>query len=53
MQITSAVHHELHTWGRLLTILESRPTHLREIVPFLASWFGTTDSSRTGMGGVR
>ena len=52
VQLTSDVHDKLHIWGRLLAILESRPTHLREITHFSPSWFGATYASEMGMSDV-
>ena len=42
----------LHLWKHLFTTMNTRPTHLRELLPHKPTWFGATDACGNGLGGV-
>jgi hypothetical protein len=52
VRLSTFVHSNIDTFGRLAASLCSRPTHLAEIVPQLPTLLGATDAARAGMGGM-
>ena len=52
VQLTTDMHDKLEAWHELVSSLASRPTHLRELEPFLPTWIVNTDASGLGMGEV-
>ena len=52
VRITKTLADHLAVFNKLVKDLQTRPTHLAEIVPQAPSYVGTTDAAKQGMGGV-
>ena len=50
--LTPAVHVNLDDWRQLMHYLQKRPTHMLELVPPPLTWFGISDASNMGVGGI-
>ena len=52
VHLPADVNDKINAWIYLMSILFSRPTHLRELDPFPTTCIGMSNTSGSGMGGV-